>query len=358
MSNYELQDYSKVKDDLSPMPSGDPEEVYAKGFVGAYYDPEGDEIAKDAVVSEGMPFEMEDIATSEGFADQAKSGTYILWKEVEKVGLPVNTIGYVTQPVGNCVSRATQNALYASFCAAVASGEGSIPPEALEAAKSPSNPVCSEPHYWLKWGQNAQRAGGDGWHASASLAAAKDHTGLVWRKDYTSVGGPNLWTESKGTAHWRGWGAVPDTFKSFLHQHPLKTYSKCSSFQQVADAISAGYGVQSDGGQGISKSHDEWGVSSRSGHWSHSMSVLGVVSTDEAKRKYRTQGLLLWTNSWANWNRMNGAKVFGTDIPFPPGFYATTWETMSSRSFYAVSSVKGWPNRKLPDWSIKAKGLN
>jgi hypothetical protein len=357
MSNYELPDYSKVKDALAPMPEMDPHDAYSGGFVGAYHDPEGDEISRDSVVSEGMPFEMEDIATSEGFADQAKAGTYVIWKEIEKVGLPTGTIGKVSQMLGNCVGRATQVCLYGSFCSAVASGEGSIPPEAFEAAKSPSNPVCSEPHYWLKWGQSSRRAGGDGWHATASLAAAKDHAGLVWRKDYTSVGGPNLWTENRGTVHWRGWGAVPDTFKSFLHQHPLRTYSKCSSFQQVADAISAGYAVQSDGGQGISKSHDEWGVSRRSGSWSHSMSVLGVVSTDEAKRRYRTEGLLYWSNSWGNWNSVHGAKVFGTDILLPPGCYATTWETMRNRSFYAVSPVKGWPNRKLPDWSIRSKGL-
>ena len=66
----------------------------------------------------------------------------------------------------------------------------------------------------------------------------------------------------------------------------MLTYSKCSSYEEIIDAISAGYGVQTDGGEGFSKQCDDNGVAKRSGSWSHSMSIHGFIDTPEFKAKY------------------------------------------------------------------------
>ena len=351
MSNYSLPNYAEVKDHLVAMPEdADVVEAYESGFVGAYHDPEGDERAMDIVAREGMPTEFGDIASAGGFAGQAKSGIYLLHKEVERAGLRVDTIGYVSQPCGNCVSRGTQNALLHTLCAAVNAGEGSIPPEAFEASKVRCNPVSSEVNYWWKW--SGSRAGGDGWHASACLAAAKEHAGLVWRADFRSIGGPDLRTETRSTAHAWGSAGIPDKFREVAHRNPLKTYARVRGIEEIADAISAGYAVQTDGGEGWSKSTDENGYSRQTGRWSHSMCITGVVTTDAAKRKYNTAGLVMIQNSWGAWNHNQDAHVMGTDIKLPPGAFFAKWEDCTRRSFYSVSSVTGWPNRKLKSWDI------
>lgn len=351
MKNYSLPDYSKIKDDLRPMPAdADVVKEYESGFIGAYHDPAGDELAEESVRNDGMPFLFSDIASAYRYAGQAKSGVYLLYKEIEACGMPLETIPYVSQPCGNCVSRGTQNAIYHTLCAAVNSGEGSLPPEAFAAAKVKCNPVASEPWYWFKW--PGTRPGGDGWHASACLAAAKDKTGLVWRGDYSHIGGPDLTIEKRSTAHAYAAKSVPEKFLEYSRKHPLLTYARCDSFEEVADAISAGYAVQTDGGEGWSKSLDEHGYARRTTRWSHSMCVTAVVTTQEAKAKYNTAGLLLIQNSWGKYLKNDHCRVIGTNEGIPPGSFFAKWEDCTRRSFYAVSSVKGWPNRKLRSWDV------
>lgn len=346
---YELPDWSKVKDDLPPMPDKPPEEAYSEGFVGCAYDPEGDERLADEIRQDGLPFEWSDAASEFGLVGAATGGTYLLHMEVKKAGFDINNIARASQACGNCVSRGTQNALLHTFCAAVNAGEGSIPPEAFEADKNRNNPVASEVNYWWKW---SGRPGGDGWHASAALEAAKNHGGLVWRRDFSDIGGPDLRKETRSTAHYYGAGTITDKMKEAIHQNPLLSYARIRSFEELCDAIASGHAVQTDGGQGWSKHVNEDGVSRRSGSWSHSMCATGVVKTEAAKSKYRTQGLVLIQNSWANFNGVRDQKVMGTNCPLPQGSFLTPWEDCSNRSWYAVNTIKGWKNRKLRSWDI------
>ena len=351
MKKYSLPDYSAIKELLRPMPEDvPPAAAYASGFIGSYFDGEQYEIAKESMEADGLPFAWSDAAGEFGLSGVADNdGIYLLHKEVEKAGLPIHTISYATQPVGNCVSRGTQNALLHTLCAAVNHGEGSLPAGMVEAAQK-SNPLSSEINYWFKW--PGSRPGGDGWYAGACLRAAKEHGGLVVRKDFRDIGGPDLRVETKATTHAYATESIPDAFRKVIHQHPLLAYAECESFEEIADAIASGHGVQTDGGQGWASTVDEFGYAKRQGSWSHSMCATGVVRTQEAKKKYNTVGLILIQNSWADHIQNHSARVMGTTIGLPKGAFFVRYEDCPGRSWFAVSSVKGWENRKLPNWNL------
>jgi hypothetical protein len=351
VSRYNLPDWAEVKDQ-GPMPSIDPVEAYSNGFIGASWSQEGEERLAGMVEDSGLPFAWSDVAFGSGIVGTAKEGIYLLHKEVEAVGLPIHTIAYPSQPVGNCVSRGTQNALYHTLCAAVNHGEGSLPEGMVEAAQK-VNPLSSEVIYW--WRSNAPR--GDGWYASASLAAAKEHAGLFVRRDLTSIGGIDLRNETTATAHAYSSHSIPEKVKEAIGHNRLLTFAKCESFEEVADAIASGHAVQTDGGQGWASSVDEHGFAHQSGHWSHSMCATGVITTPAFKTKYRTVGGVLIQNSWANFNHNDSARVMGTSIALPKGSFFARWEDCSNRSWYAVNTFQGWANRKLKNWQIESLGL-
>ena len=349
--NYSLKNYAEVKDDLREMPEGaDVVEEYSKGFIGSYFDAEAEEEAADLVRADGFSFDMSDLAHEYGFASQAAGGTYLLFPEVEKCGIPTRLISRNSQPVGNCVSRGAQNALLHSLCVAATHGGDAVGQELIDACQFGVNPVSSEVLYWGKW---PNRPGGDGWSAGSCLSYVKKYSGIVPRGDYHSIGGPDLRKETRSSTHAYGLAQIPDSMRTLMKKHPLESYARCRGFQEVADAISAGHAVHTDGGEAWPGTPNEDGVSRRRGHWSHSMCVVGVVATEEFKKKYRTQGGLVIQNSWANFNHISNQKVFGTNQKLPDGSFITTWEDASRRSFYAVSSVKGWPNRKLKNWAMR-----
>lgn len=346
-----LRNLAEVRELLRPMPAGaDVVSEYENGFVGAYFDPVEHELAEESIHVDGLPFEWASAASSFGLVGAAAAdGIYLLHKEVEAVGLPIHTIAYASQPVGNCVSRGTQNALLHTLCAAVNHGEGSLP-DGMVAAAAASNPLSSEVNYWFKW--PGSRPGGDGWYAGACLRAAKERGGMVVRRDYRDVGGPDLRAETRATTHAYAAESIPAGMLRVIHQHPLLAYAECKGFEQVADAIASGHAVQTDGGQGWESSVDENGFARQRGGWSHSMCATGVVRTEAAKKKYNTVGLLLIQNSWANFNKNDHARVMGTSIALPRGSFFARWEDCPGRSWFAVSSVKGWENRRLPNWAL------
>lgn len=348
--NYSLKNYAEVKDDLRVMPDDtDVQAEYLNGFVGAYFDAEAEERAADLVRADGYSFDMSDLAHSFGFAGQAKEGTYLLFPEVEKCGIPTRLIARNSQPVGNCVSRGAQNAILHALCVAATHGGDAVGQELLDACQFGCNPVASEPLYWGKW---PNRPGGDGWSAGSCLSYVKQHSGIVPRGDYSSIGGPDLRKETRASTHAYGLAQIPDSMRSVMKKHPLESYARCRSFEEVADAISAGHPVHTDGGEAWPGTPNEDGVARRRGSWSHSMCITGVVASPEFKSKYKTQGGLVIQNSWANFNKITNQKVFGTNQTLPEGSFIALWEDAQRRAFYAVSSVKGWPNRKLKNWSM------
>jgi hypothetical protein len=349
-----LPNYSEVKDRLRPMPEdADVVEQYEKGFVGAYHDPEADEQLQDEVEVTGQPFDYEDIASDLGIAGAAAGGTYLIYKEVEKAGVPLDCISRISQTCGCCVSRGGQNALLHTICASASQGLTGLPEGLVEATNGGKiNPLSNESNYW------GRGHSGDGWNASSCVRVLKDQSGLVVRRDLSEFGGPDVRMESTRTCHaYSSWSRVPEKLQEYCHRHPLTSVARIREMEAIVDAIAHGHAVHTDGGEGWARSVDEDGVARRSGHWSHSMCLTAVCMNPEALKKHRTAGLFLIQNSWASFNRNSNAKVYGTSERLPTGSFFAKWEDMRNRSFYAYADIAGFKRARLPDWSIKSKGL-
>lgn len=336
---YSLKDWSDVKDELGVL-HGDPLASYDAGFVGAYYDGEEEERLQSLVTSSGEQWLMGDIATGNGFAGQGSGKVILLHKEVEKVGW-VAKMGYPNQKVGDCVSHGVAKAIGYTLCCSVSHGNGSIPETG--GIESKMWPVASESHYWYR-GRSS-----DGWYAAAALRVVKEKTGIVIRKDIP--GACDLREYSASTAHRFGAHAPPEEVRQYLDDNPVLTYSKCESYEEIIDALSAGFGIVTDGGEGFAKTVDENCVARRQGSWSHSMSAHGFCDTPAFKQRYGCGGLCI-SNSWGAWNDNSNGTVMGTGIKLPAGSFIALWNDIKNRSFFAISDVKGWPNRRLPSWDV------
>jgi hypothetical protein len=343
MSRFSLPDWSQVKDQLRPMDeTANVQQAYESGFIGAYYDPEEHELLEDVVRREGMPFSAAAAVDEYGLAEGGAGKVILLHKEVDKIGWG-ERIGYPNQAVGDCVSHGTAKAMGFTLACAITHGDGSTPP--TDGIEHRMWPVATEPHYWFRG------HGGDGWYAAAAIRVIKEHTGLVLRKDIPGV--CDLRQYSARTAHLYGSRRPPDDVVAKLHDHPALSTCECNSFEEVRDMLAAGHCVQSDGGEGFSKTTDENYVARRSGSWAHSMAVTGCIDTDAFKAKYGGPGIVI-QNSWGAWNHpADGAKIHGTDQRLPAGAFVALWKDVSRRSYFAISTVKGWPNRKLRDWSFR-----
>lgn len=336
---YSLPDHRDV--DFVDIPDGeDVQSAYENGYVGSAWSGEAEEELQSAVEADGGNFSAEDVAYGSGFAGQGKGKVILIHKEIEKMGWGAK-IGYPNQQCGDCVSHGTAKAMGYTLVTGITQGSGSVPE--TNGVESKMWPISSEAHYWFR-GKS-----GDGWYASKSLQMAKENTGIVIRKNI--VGACDLTTYSKSTAHQYGSHSPPADVKAQLDDNPVLTYSKASSFEQIIDALSAGYGVQTDGSEGFSKQCDDNGVAKRSGSWSHSMSVHGFIDTPEFHAKYGC-GALLIQNSWGAFNKNSHSKVMGTSSGIPAGSFFALWKDCSRRSYYIVSDVTDWPNRNLPSWNL------
>ncbi len=348
MSRYGLPDWSQH--DPAPMPVGDPADAYGNGYCGAYFDAAGQEQLEDEITSTGQPWRFEDIASHSGIAGAASpTGTYLIYKEVEACGIPLACISRASQPVGNCVSRGGQNALLHTMCASHRQGLTGLP-EGIVAAclGEKTNPVASEPQYW------SRGRPGDGWYASACIKALKNDSGLVVRRNYSDMGGPDLSGETTRTAHaYYRWEQVPEALRKHCHLHPLVSVAEITEMEALVDAIAHGHAVHTDGGEGFSKECDADGVARRSGHWSHSMCVTGCCLDPAALKRHNTAGLFLIQNSWSHFNRTSHSKVPGTSVGIPPGSFFAKWEDIKHRSFFAYADITGWKKTQLPDWSFR-----
>lgn len=336
---YSLPDYRDV--DFTDIPDGeDVMAAYENGYVGSAYSGEAEEQLQSAVQEDGGKWEMQDNASASGFSGQGTGKTILIHKEIEKMGWGAK-IGYPNQQCGDCVSHGTAKAMGYTLVTGITQG-GNAKPE-TNGIESKMWPIASESHYWYR------AKSSDGWYASKSLEMSKKNTGIVIRADIK--GACDLRTYSKSTAHCYGSKAPPADVKAQLDDNPVLTYSKCSSYEEIIDAISAGYGVQTDGGEGFSKQCDDNGVAKRSGSWSHSMSIHGFIDTPEFKAKYGCGGLLI-QNSWGAFNKNSHSKVMGTNTGIPAGSFFALWSDVKKRSYYVVSNVTDWPNRKLPSWNL------
>jgi len=141
----------------------------------------------------------------------------------------------------------------------------------------------------------------------------------------------------------KSWGnsGVPDVLEPTAREHPVRTVSLVTSFDEAAAAIANGYPVPVCSGQGFSSKRDSEGFARASGSWAHCMLFWGV-------RHGRRPGLLC-QNSWGKWN--SGPR-WPSDMPAGSFWVeaAVVDRMLRGRDSFAISNFEGFPARRF-DWS-------
>lgn len=319
------------------------EAAYSSGFEGAIFDPDSAE-----EIEAGQYGKMAETAQEFGFAGQGEGKLSLIYPEVWKAaGRSDFFHGEPNQGCGDCVSHSVKHTLMASMAVSANNGQGSWPVMPDSAYKYGA--FHPSPTYWLR-GKNS-----DGWSCGTAIKRATDGIGMVQCIDWSSPLNMSLAAYSKSIAH--KWGATspPADVKAQLGGHKVKASSRCSGWDSIRDAISAGYAICTCGGEGFSKSRDANGVSKRSGSWSHALTYIAVDDTEWARKNYGGP-LVLILNSWGpSWNNDNGPYPQGnTNLPkIPRGSFWAKFSDVKNRDAYAVSDINSFPNRKLKDWSLK-----
>lgn len=257
--------------------------------------------------------------------------------------------------VHNCVSHGCKNCALTTLACELESekpdevtgrieGKPEVPAEGIKAGV-----LSTEAIYWWRYERMGPRSM-DGWTCPDAARHVTTNAGLWLRKDYPEFGF-NLTNYSAGNIRKYLGRNPPDNVRDFGRQHLIRTATNVKGFEQVRDFLAAGYGVFFCSGVGWESTRNEDGVSSPRGSWAHSQALVGADDRPETVRKYG-EPLICILNSWAKWNR-GPRKVLGTSLEIPHGAYWTKASILSRMSCIALSSVAGWPRRKLPTYGAE-----
>ena len=249
------------------------------------------------------------------------------------------------QQRGDCVSHSNSVAALATIVGESISGQPDEISGEVESAPEVSpdgvraGVISSCYTYWFR-GYN-----GDGWQCSLAAKTCANYGVMLCKKYSDDL---DLSNYSSSLAGKYGKRSPPSDVIDIGRQHLIRTATRVSGYEQIRDFISNSYGISTCGGESWSSVRDECGVSKRTRKgWSHAVGLIGVDDRDAVKRRYNTVGLCLLINSWGRWNS-GSRSVMNSDLEIPAGSWWTRYEDMENRSCYALSSVRGWPPKKLP----------
>ena len=344
----------RIKNNELPPPAEykTPEEVYeaytSGKAEGAIFDPDGQEQAYAESVAMGYG-DAEQVARDNGFEGQGKGKLILVYKAAwDLAGTDKAFRSYPNQITGDCVAHSNRNSLVLSVANAAANGDGSFPDTMQDDWKIGG--FCTMANWWTRGYSGA------GWSCSKAMSNSKTRIGLVVAKKYDSPTNMDLSVYNKSTNGAYGSKSPGKSIEEQLGTHLVKSYTRLSdkSFEVIEDFCAAGYGISTCGNEGWSKSRDAWGFSKRSGSWAHALAVAGTDSTPEAIQRYG-EPLVLIQNSWATWNGSDRRHCHDDpSLPMiPVGSFWAKYSDMKKRDMYAVSSVQGFPNRKLKAWNLR-----
>jgi hypothetical protein len=330
----------------------DPAAAYDTGLRGAYNDPRADELFVDSILRKGGNPDGGEVASQWEFADLGKGKLTATWQNVMDYwpgcwpGPP--------QDIGDCVSMAARSAALTSWTCELIDGRPDEITGLVEGRPDVSpagiaNTVLStEALFWWR-GHD-----GDGWTCSAAANAMMNDSGIWLRRNYPDIK-VDLTKYSGDTA--QRWGArrPPDEVRKIGREHLVRTATVVKSTEQIRDFLAAGFGVYFCAGLKWSNRRDENGYSPVvPGSWAHAQLVAGWDERPEIIKIYG-EPLGLVGNSWGSrWNS-GSRKVLGTNLMIPEGFYWTKASNLARTTLIALSSVAGWPKRKLKSYGAEGR---
>lgn len=210
--------------------------------------------------------------------DSGKGKTVVLSRALTKVlgEFPVHL-----QTIGDCVSHGWGLGVDVLKAVQIVAGEA----EAFEVE------TATEAIYALS---RVEIGGGRLGNSDGSIGAwaAKSVTeyGTLLRKAYDGVDF-STYSGPKARSMGRRGAGLPDQLEDVAREHPVRTVSLVSSYEEARDAIANGYPIPVCSGQGFASKRDAQGFARPSGSWAHCMLFLGV--DDSGNRPG-----LLCQNSW------------------------------------------------------------
>lgn len=352
-------------------PNADIAALYNAGFAGAYGEPE----EREALIAENIAItgfgSIEEAATANNWAGSGAnelSMPFICVLERYPKAWPGPA-----QPVGDCVGRSTANAGLLSMCCEVAAGKPDEVSGRIEtypdvnAVGERNGVVSAEAIYWWR------RHGGHGWSCGAACRVMQRESGLWVRQNYPELGF-DLTQYTKASIE--RYGRTPPTGKVAEQgvKNLVRAFAEARSREAKRDALANGYALNTCGMEALSNRRDQWGVSSRAaGQWAHAMAVIAFDDRTEIKRMYG-DSLELYLNSWNIWN--SGSRDIFDSAKYVPANKKQLWISLgivnaatgnimipegscwirsrdvANRDVFAVSSVNGWPRKRLPNWTV------
>jgi len=324
-----------------------PLDAYSKGLLGCRQDLRADEEFADSVLRRGGNPDGGAVAHEWEFADAGRGKLTMLFPVVEKV-FPGAFPG-PTQLTGDCVARATANCLLTTIAVEINDGkpdevtglvEGApeLPLEGIEQG------VVAPESLWAWRGYDS-----DGWVCSKSAEVATTK-GFLVRKPYPDLG-IDLTRYTEKTIRLGGSRTPGAMWLAESSKYVARTATVVKGREQVRDFLAAGYAVFNCSALGFDNKRNEDGVSRQVGVWHHAQLFHSYDDRPETVQKYG-QPLVGWQNSWARWNT-GPRRVRGTDIDIPHGAFWALASTIDKCSCIALSSVAGWPRRKIPSYGAK-----
>jgi hypothetical protein len=203
----------------------------------------------------------------------------LLWKYVERF---TGNYNVRAQAIGDCVSFGV-----AAAVDAVKATEICVNGDLEEwVAETATEPIYAASRVEIGRGELGTS---DGSYGAWGARAAKE-IGTLVRIQY-----PNCDLRRYSGQRAKQWGnpgkGVPDDLELTMREHPIRTVSLVTTYEEVRDAISNGYAVTIASACGFMTTRDREGFLKPSGKWPHQMAIIGVDDD------YRRPGVLV-VNSW------------------------------------------------------------
>lgn len=195
------------------------------------------------------------------------------------------------------------------------------------------------------------------------IAAAATKIGILLETTVTAPDG-KIWDFSDYRKYHR-WGmdygktGLPKWIFDLNRDKGPKQVALIRTEAELLTAMWNGCGVSCGSMIGVSKTGGKDGVaflSALSGSWAHDMAILGF----DDRKKYHRETLIIWDQSWGNWQSRELAKAWPVDYgPRPEGaFVLTLTDTMKAvrgGECHALSDSVGFRPRRQA--TLGAEGL-
>lgn len=261
-------------------------------------------------------------------ADSGKGKIALLHKAV------VQVVGkfpaYAPQGIGDCVSHGWRTKIDVLKCVEITMGE-----REQWMAETATEPIYGGSRVQIGGG----KIRGDG-SIGAWAAEWVTKFGVLSRLVYGNV---DLTQYSGSLARSMGRKGCPADLLSVAKEHPVKTASLVTTYEDARDAIANGYPVTVCSNRGFASTRDSEGFAKPRGTWAHCMAFIAV---DDA---YKRPGLLCinsWPLSWISGPTRHDqpAGSFWVDADVAN-------KMLAAEDSFSASGFVGYPSRDLPDYT-------